>query len=363
LNGSHIPVAGLAGGLMTLGQPNEAHMNKIKVLFLAANPTDTTKLRLDEEIRQIANKIREAEYRDALELISAWAVRPDDMLLLLNLHKPHIVHFSGHGDASGEIILTDNAGVSKPVTAEAIKALFTTLKDNVRVVVLNACYSKAQAEAITEVIDCAIGMRTRVVDEAAIAFAASFYRAVGFGRSIQQAFDQGKVALLLEGFHDKPDLIHNSQIAPSEIVLVRTDSDTTYADERIELARDKIRQWGQRITLQQQWDDHCWHLLGHGLEYTSEAIETNPNYPRPWILLADIYHLIGKSELARKCLDKSFYLGKSASDLPVHFYRYVENRIKTGYPFDKTGGVERASAPSWFEVKYKRYWTFVGKME
>jgi hypothetical protein len=38
---------------------------KIRILFLAANPKDTTQLRLDEEIREIQAKIRAAEFRDS----------------------------------------------------------------------------------------------------------------------------------------------------------------------------------------------------------------------------------------------------------------------------------------------------------
>ncbi|GEM_PF-3967358 len=72
-------------------------MTKIKALFLAANPNGTTKLALDEEIREITQKIRLAENRDLLDVISVWAVRPDDLLQYLNQHKPQIVHFSGHG--------------------------------------------------------------------------------------------------------------------------------------------------------------------------------------------------------------------------------------------------------------------------
>ena len=115
-------------------------MNKVKVLFLAANPIDTDRLRLDEEIREIGEKIRASEHRDIVELVYVWAVRADDMLQSLNEHKPHIVHFSGHGSQLGETVLIDNNGASKPVSTRAIRALFRTLKDNVRVVVLNACY-------------------------------------------------------------------------------------------------------------------------------------------------------------------------------------------------------------------------------
>jgi hypothetical protein len=75
--------------------------------------------------------------------------------------------------------------------------LFRTLRDNIRVVVLNACYSRPQAEAIIRQIDCAIGMMGSVGDEA------SFYRAIGFGRSVKEAFDQGTVALSLEGIPEE----------------------------------------------------------------------------------------------------------------------------------------------------------------
>jgi len=95
---------------------------------------------------------------------------------------------------------------TKTVSPSALKALFSTLKDNIRLVVLNACYSKTQAEAIVEVIDCVVGMNTSIGDQAAIAFAASFYRAIGFGRSIKEAFEQGKVSLMLEGIPEENTL-------------------------------------------------------------------------------------------------------------------------------------------------------------
>ena len=58
---------------------------------------------------------------------------------------------------------------------------------------------RQQAEAITEVIDCAVGMGDSIGDEAAILFAAAFYQAISFGRSVKSAFVLGKSALLLEG--------------------------------------------------------------------------------------------------------------------------------------------------------------------
>jgi len=195
---------------------------KIKILFFASNPEDVTPLNLDEEIRSITTKIRASDYRDVLDLISRWAVRPDDLLQELNTHKPTVVHFSGHSSSSGELVLMDDLRQAKTVSPPALKALFSTLKDNIRLVVLNACYSKTQAEAIVQVIDCVIGMNTSIGDNAAIAFAASLYRAIGFGRSVQDSFDQGKVSLMLEGIPEEntPEMLVRNGVDPALVFLV-----------------------------------------------------------------------------------------------------------------------------------------------
>jgi hypothetical protein len=95
------------------------------------------------------------------------------------------------------------------VSKAALVHLFRILKDNVRVVVLNACHSRPQAEALAETIDCTVGMNRPIGDQAAVVFAASFYRALGFGRSVKEAFELGRAALLLEGIPEDqtPELL------------------------------------------------------------------------------------------------------------------------------------------------------------
>jgi hypothetical protein len=208
-------------------------MNKVKVLFLAANPHGTQPLKLDEEIRQITAKVRASEHRDSLELVSRWAVRPDDLLQALLEVKPHVVHFSGHGSSAQELILLDDRGNPKPVSTGALAHLFRTLKDNLRVVVLNACYSRPQAEALAEAIDCTVGMNRPIGDAAAIVFAASFYRALGFGRSVQEAFELGKAALLLEGIPEDqtPELLTYPGVDAAGVRLIAPPSAVTPSAE------------------------------------------------------------------------------------------------------------------------------------
>ena len=195
---------------------------KTKILFLAANPSGTHQLALDNECREIEEKIRASKHRDSLELVTKWAVRPLDLLQHFNDHSAHVIHFSGHGSVSEEIIFSDSNGKPQAVGQAALKQLFKTLKDKIRLVILNACYSRAQAEAITEVVDCAVGMNKAIGDRAAIVFAAAFYQAIGFGRSIGDAFESGKTAIMLEGIPEDqtPELIFRKGIDPATIFLL-----------------------------------------------------------------------------------------------------------------------------------------------
>lgn len=193
---------------------------KIRILFLTANPTNTNRLRLDEESRAIDQALRRADYRDRFELDQFQAVRVGDLQDCLLRFKPHIVHFSGHGSEAGEILLQDSSGASRPVSERALGRLFSVLKDNIRCVVLNACYSKVQADAIASHIDTVIGMSTAIGDEAAISFSAAFYQALAYGRSLRTAFELACIQIDMEDIpeDETPNLIA-PKVKPDEIYL------------------------------------------------------------------------------------------------------------------------------------------------
>ena len=64
---------------------------------------------------------------------------------------------------------------------------------------LNACYTEAQALALAEVIDCVVGIVDVISDEGARQFATAFYRALGYEKSIGDAFALGKNQIELAG--------------------------------------------------------------------------------------------------------------------------------------------------------------------
>ncbi|MET9481643.1 CHAT domain-containing protein [Streptomyces sp. NPDC006638] len=192
----------------------------IKLLILAANPRDTHPLRLGEETRRIEERIREGDTADRFLVRSAWAVTVDELLYQLNSFEPNVVHFIGHGTA-GAIVLETASGASREVSREALSAIFSHFRQWLQVVVLNACYSASQAETLAEHADAVIGMTEPVGDASAIEFAAGFYRALAFGRSVEDAFSQGVSMVTVHGLPDAavPKLIHRTGVDPARLVL------------------------------------------------------------------------------------------------------------------------------------------------
>lgn len=170
-----------------------------KILILAANPKNSTPLRLNEEVREIDEGLTRAKQRDRFELEQKWAVRPRDVQRAILEIAPQIVHFSGHGVGEGGLALEDEAGQAKLVSTQAIAGLFELFADQIECVLLNACYSEVQAKAIAQHIPYVIGMNQAVGDAAALEFAVGFYDALGAGRDIEFAFKSGCVAIKLAG--------------------------------------------------------------------------------------------------------------------------------------------------------------------
>lgn len=164
-----------------------------KILILAANPIDTTRLRLDKEVHEIKNGLLLSRYRDRFRVEQEWAVRYLDLQRALLRYSPNIVHFCGHADEQG-IFLEDDNGKATTAGSEILGALFELFRSRIECVVLNACYSSVQAEVISRHIDYVVGMNQEIHDAAAIAFAVSFYDGLGAGRSIDEAFEFGRIA-------------------------------------------------------------------------------------------------------------------------------------------------------------------------
>ncbi len=178
------------------------------ILFLTANPKTTSKLDLEKEFVRISTGLQN---NNDFKLKSEWNIKTIDLQESILKHKPQIVHFSGHGSGSsisvtdkdrnagfykenktGIILENDNGGIDL-VPEDAIKNLFKTIASeyDIKIVVLNACYSESQAKTINEHVPFVVGMSRAIPDKAAIDFSSGFYNALAKGIDVRKAFDLG----------------------------------------------------------------------------------------------------------------------------------------------------------------------------
>lgn len=178
---------------------------KKTILFLAANPKNSSPLDLTGEVKGIEEGLQRSQKRDKFVLEQVWAVTPGDVQRAMLDYRPQIVHFSGHGAGESDLILENAAGQAQFVKSAALAGLFKLFADKLECVVLNACYSEVQAMAIAHHIPYVVGMNQAVGDRAAKVFAVGFYNALGAGESFDFAYKLGRNRIALEGIAE--DLI------------------------------------------------------------------------------------------------------------------------------------------------------------
>ena len=185
------------------------------IAFLAANPSGSSRLMLDDECAGIERELSMTAARDDFSLRSKWAVTVDEMMRHLAALTPTVIHFSGHGRGSSldinehcrdnqrDIETATRSGIyledehRRPycVNGNALAQMIASAAPCGRVVVLNACFSDALASALCEAVDCVVGMRGAVDDATARSFAIAFYRALGNHSSVANAVQQAAATL------------------------------------------------------------------------------------------------------------------------------------------------------------------------
>jgi len=216
------------------------------ILFLAANPSETTRLALDEECAAIERELRMTTGRDDFDFRSRWAVSVDEVMRALNELQPTIIHFSGHGGGSAGVYVYDaqqaprsdqrdigvvsSAGIQlqdeqrqpQHVSARALTQMIASAAPSARLVVLNACFTNSVAEALRGVVDCVVGMRGAIGDSAARSFAVGFYRALGHRRSVGNAVEQAVATLAAKQLPDEhlPICYTRDGVSAAEVALL-----------------------------------------------------------------------------------------------------------------------------------------------
>jgi hypothetical protein len=162
--------------------------DQFTILFLAANSGMETLRRAGEEAREIGRRLLDGPQGRSFKFVIEPNVRARDLSLLLQRHRPHVLHLSGRGEKATGILLADGNESPRPVDNQALTKLFEILNERLRVVVFNACYTKQRARGLSKFIDYTIGMTDALDDDSAVNFSESFYQTLGFGRTVVEAF-------------------------------------------------------------------------------------------------------------------------------------------------------------------------------
>lgn len=194
---------------------------EVTVLFLAATPEDQTQLRISKETREIQKRVRASEHRDAIDFQWRLARQLTDLIQDLSEVAPHILHFSGHGSNSA-LAFEGAGGESAFMTNDQLDSLLAASSNRIRLIVFNSCDSADQAQLAVNHVDLAIGMDESIEDEAAKTFAGQFYASLGFGHSVQQAFDEAKLQVELDAGagSEIPKLFAADGIDPKTVALI-----------------------------------------------------------------------------------------------------------------------------------------------
>ena len=167
-----------------------------RLLWLGANPQDTARLNIKDEIEKIKHRLHDDDF---FQVVEKWSVGPGELQTQIMRHRPAILHFSGHGNTHGELELHDDTfNGSAPVPGGALTEIFRLLGHDIQCVFLNACYSAYQGSAIADHVGCVVGMSAAVPDITAIEFSSAFYDALSHGESYQTAYEVAKNCLDLK---------------------------------------------------------------------------------------------------------------------------------------------------------------------
>lgn len=191
--------------MRAIKQQGASEKTVTKVLILASAPKDADRLRLDVEARDLKEKLRAVVHKVvAIEVVNEWAVRVDQIQDALFNEKPQVLHFSGHGDV-GILLFEDREGNAAPVDAKAFGDLIGLHSGSIECVILSACFSEDVANAVRAHVRWVIGCDQSIADDAAIAFARAFYRALANGEGYEKAFRYARNEIALNGMSAEAD--------------------------------------------------------------------------------------------------------------------------------------------------------------
>jgi hypothetical protein len=187
-------------------------MDKVIILVAAANPEGTPLLNTNNEIKALQQGLDNGLMRDSFDAIRYCPeASAQELISCIERFRPHVVHFSGHGTQQEELLFSEvreieeregdkavrhrRETVSQPIGTDALATIFRLGAPYLKLVVLSACYSVAQAKAIAQDVSCVVGIEGKTHGVYAEQFARGFYRALANDYSVADAIQVAEIEI------------------------------------------------------------------------------------------------------------------------------------------------------------------------
>jgi len=160
----------------------------INILYLVNDPDHLKSSLANKEINSIKHRLLIGKCSCKYELIPKNIKTLEDFQRAMLEVRPSIVHFSGYATQEDKLVFQDHTGEVINIEPSSLCKLFTQFSDKLELVILNACYSKLQAESIVSEIKYVVGIEGGVDKVLSMDFVNGFYQALSYGTSIKKAF-------------------------------------------------------------------------------------------------------------------------------------------------------------------------------
>ncbi len=208
-----------------------------RILFVTSTPSGRDAVGTDKEWAAIAASLERSTHREQLDLL-----RPtlhaslSELAAALVQQCPDVIHFAGHGDASG-VLLVGRDDAASVVDAQALTEVVFACAPHANLIVLNACDTSELARRLATRVPCVVGISGRIRASEAQRFAQELYLVLGKGVALSAAFVAARS--VLQGCAAEPVLALKEPSA-GELRLVARDGDAS-AREALRTKRGTAR--------------------------------------------------------------------------------------------------------------------------
>ncbi len=181
-----------AGAEPPIASTRNASSAVVRIQFFACDVGRGLDLR--GQYQKIKKVLSVSRFSNRFKLKGEFDVTDINLFAKLNSYRPHVVHISGN-QSGGDVLLPSSKGGEVVVSDMALAGLLSSLGRDVRLAIIDTCWSYACAKRVSEVVACSIGVDDDIGDDEATRFYEVFYQAVTAGQSIQDAYGQAVTSL------------------------------------------------------------------------------------------------------------------------------------------------------------------------